>query len=119
MIGFLNAFGGLWELFGDPGPSKMSVSRKRDAHFQKVRFFLLRLIFLGFSKFYGALGTHFGSPNVFKMGSKIKRKKCVFFGSPLERLGGANGALWEGVTLISPPARVQAGPVGRGNGRAY
>ena len=78
--------------------------------------FLLRLIFLDFSKFQGALGTHFGSPNVFKMGSKIKRIKCMFFGSPLERLGGANGALWQGATLINPPAGVRARPVGRGKG---
>ena len=51
LIGFLNAFGGLWELFGDSGPSTMSVSLKRDAHFLKLRVFLLRLIFLDFSKF--------------------------------------------------------------------
>ena len=65
------------------------------------------------------MGTYFGSPNVFKMGSKVKRKKGVFFGSPLERLVGANGALWEGVPLIKGPAVVWAEPVGRGKGRGY
>ena len=65
------------------------------------------------------MGSHCGSPNVFKMGSKVKRKKGVFFGSPLERLGGANGVHWEGVTLIEGPAPLRAGPVGRGKGRGY
>ena len=31
--------GGFWEGFGDPGPSKMSVSLTRGAIFQKVTFF--------------------------------------------------------------------------------
>ena len=65
------------------------------------------------------MGTYFGSPNVFKMGSKVKRKKGVFFGSPLERLGGVNGIHWEGVALTNAPATVRAGPVGRGKGRGY
>ena len=65
------------------------------------------------------MGTHFGSPNVFKMGSKVKRKKGVFFGSPLERLGGANGVHWEGVALTNAPTNPRAGPVGRGKGRGY
>ena len=119
MIGFLNAFGGLWEVFGDPGPSKMSVSLKRDAHFQKLIFFLLRRFFSRFQQVLGCFGDPFWEPKCIQNGFKNQAEKSVFFGSPLERLGGANGVLWEGVTLTGAPATLRAGPVGRGKGRGY
>ena len=43
MVGFLigswTVFGRFWERFGDLGPSKMSVSLKRGAIFEKITFF--------------------------------------------------------------------------------
>ena len=39
LIGSWTVFGRFWERFGDLGPSKMSVSLKRGAIFEKITFF--------------------------------------------------------------------------------
>ena len=66
-IGFLIGFGwflfGFWECFGDPGPSKMSVSCKRGAIFQKFTFLLLMRFDFGliFNGFWVVFGSTFGA----------------------------------------------------------
>ena len=76
---FCSVFGWLWGCFWDPGPSKMSVSCKRGAHFQKIVFFMLGLTFCWFCDVLGCFGDSFWEPKWRQNGFKLWSKNQSFF----------------------------------------
>ena len=58
LIGSWTVLGGFWERFGDPGPSKISVSLKRGAIFEKITFFRPDSVLDGFFIDFGWFWEH-------------------------------------------------------------
>ena len=62
LIGSWTVFGRFWERFGDLGPSKMSVSLKRGAIFEKITFFRPDSVLDGFLMDFGWFWEPFWGP---------------------------------------------------------
>ena len=91
LIGSWTVFDRFWERFGDLGPSKMSVSPKRGAIFEKITFFrpdsVLDGFLMDFGWFWEPFGDHFG----IKIASKNRWKNRSDFGWILEGFRLPNG----------------------------
>ena len=88
LIGVGSFFCGFWECFGDPGPSKMSVSCRRGAIFQKFTVFFTRFG-LGqiFDRFFNVLRSILGAKMVSKWVENSMKKLMDFWIAPGRGLG--------------------------------